>query len=45
MLKEFGKLFFDKSFLINQKACLCNVTNRNDGVNFPAVYSVFVSNK
>ena len=34
-----------ESFLINQKACLCNVTNRNDGVNFPAVYSVFVSNK
>ena len=34
-----------ESFLINQKACLCNVINRNDGANFPAVYSVFVSNK
>ena len=34
-----------ESFLINQKACLCNVINRNDGANFPTVYSVFVSNK
>ena len=34
-----------KSFLINQKACSCNAINRNDGANFPAVYSVFVSNK
>ena len=34
-----------ESFLINQKACSCNVINRNDGANFPAVYSVFVSNK
>ena len=34
-----------ESFLLNQKACLCNVINRNDGANFPAVYSVFVSNK
>ena len=33
-----------ESFLINQKACSCNVINRNDGANFPAVYSVFVSN-
>ena len=31
-----------ESFLINQKACLCNVINRNDGANFPVVYSVFV---
>ena len=34
-----------ESFLINQKACSCNVINRNDGANFTAVYSVFVSNK
>ena len=34
-----------KSFLINQKACLCNVINCNDGTNYPAVYSVFVFNK
>ena len=34
-----------ESFLINQKACSCNVINRNDGANFPTVYSVFVSNK
>ena len=34
-----------KSLLINQKACSCNVINRNDGANFPAVYCVFVSNK
>ena len=34
-----------ESFLINQKACSCNVINRNDDANFPAVYSVFVSNK
>ena len=34
-----------KSFLINQKACSCNVINRNDGANFPTVYSGFVSNK
>ena len=34
-----------ESFLINQKAYSCNVINRNDGANFPTVYSVFVSNK
>ena len=34
-----------ESFLINQKACSCNDINRNDGANFPTVYSVFVSNK
>ena len=34
-----------ESFLINRKACSCNVINRNDGANFPTVYSVFVSNK
>ena len=34
-----------ESFLINQKTCSCDVTNRNDGANFPTVYSVFVSNK
>ena len=34
-----------ESLLLNQKACLCNVINRNDGANFRAVYSVFVSNK
>ena len=34
-----------ESFLINQKACSCNVINCNDGANFPTVYSVFVSNK
>ena len=34
-----------ESFLINQKACSCNVINRNDGAKFPAVHSVFVSNK
>ena len=34
-----------ESFLINQKACLCNVINRKVGVNFPSVYSVFLSNK
>ena len=34
-----------ESFLINQKACLSNVINRNHGANFSAVYSVFVSNK
>ena len=34
-----------ESFLINQKACSCNVINRNDGANFLTVYSVFVSNK
>ena len=34
-----------KSFLINQKACSCNVINRDDGANFLAVYSVFVSNQ
>ena len=34
-----------ESFLINQKACSCNVINRNDGANFPTVYSVLVSNK
>ena len=31
-----------ESFLINQKACSCNVINCNDGANFPVVYSVFV---
>ena len=36
---------FAESFLINQKTCSCNVINRNDGANFPTVYSVFVSNK
>ena len=34
-----------ESFLINQKACSCNVINHNDGANFPTVYGVFVSNK
>ena len=34
-----------ESFLINQKACSCNVINCNDGANFPTVYSVFVSIK
>ena len=34
-----------ESFLINQKVCSCDVINRNDGANFPAVCSVFVSNK
>ena len=34
-----------KSFLINQKACSCNVINRNDGANIPSVYTVFISNK
>ena len=34
-----------ESFLINQKACSCNVISRNDGANFLAVYSVFISNK
>ena len=34
-----------ESFLINQRACLCNVINRNDGANFLSIYSVFVSNK
>ena len=34
-----------ESFLINQKTRLCNVINRTDGANFPAVYRVFVSNK
>ena len=34
-----------ESFLINQKACSCNVINRNDGANFATVYSVLVSNK
>ena len=34
-----------ESFLINQKACSCNVINRNNGANFPAVITVFVSNK
>ena len=34
-----------KSFLINQKARLCNLINRNDDASFPAVYSVFISNK
>ena len=34
-----------ESFLMNQKACSCNVINYSDGANFPAIYSVFVSNK
>ena len=34
-----------ESFLINQKACSCNIINRNDGANFPTVYSVFIANK
>ena len=34
-----------ESLLINQKARLLNVINRNDGANFPAVYSVFTANK
>ena len=34
-----------ESFLMNQKVFSCNVINRNDGANFPAVYSVFVFNK
>ena len=34
-----------ESFLINQKACSCNVINCNGGANFPAVYSVFIANK
>ena len=34
-----------EGFLINQKAWSCNVINRNDGANFPTVYSVFVFNK
>ena len=39
------RLRLAESFLINQKACSCNVISRNDGANFPAVHSVFVSNK
>ena len=42
---RFGFCGLAQSFLINQKACSCNVINRKDGANFPAVYSVFVSNK
>ena len=34
-----------ESFLINQKACSCNVIDCNDGANFLTLYSVFVSNK
>ena len=34
-----------ESFLINQKARSYNVINRNNGVTFPVVYSVFVANK
>ena len=34
-----------ESFLINQKSRSCNVINRNDGANFPIVYSVFIANK
>ena len=34
-----------ESFVINQRACSCNLINRNDGANFPAVCSVLVSNK
>ena len=41
---RFGFCGLAQSFLINQKACSCNVINRKDGANFPAVYSVFVSN-
>ena len=33
-----------ESFLINQKACACNVINRNDGAKFPTVYIVLVLN-
>ena len=33
-----------ESFLINQKACL-SIINCKYGSNFPAVYSVFISNK
>ena len=33
-----------ESFFINQKACSCNVINRNDGANFPTGYSVFIAN-
>ena len=35
----------EESFLINQKAHSCNVINRNDGANFPTLYSVFIANK
>ena len=34
-----------ESFLINEKARSCNVINRNDGANFPTLYSAFVSTK
>ena len=34
-----------ETFLINQTARLPNLTNCNDGANFPAVYSVFIVNK
>ena len=34
-----------ESFLINQKACICNVINRNNGANFPAVYRMFIANE
>ena len=34
-----------ESFLTNQKACSCNVINRNDNTNFPAVYSEFIATK
>ena len=34
-----------ENFLINQKGCSCNVINHNDGAYFPAICSVFVSNK
>ena len=29
-----------ESFLVNQKACSCNVINRNDDANFPTVYKL-----
>ena len=34
-----------ESFLINQKACSCNVINLNDGTNSPAAYSVSITKK
>ena len=34
-----------ESFLINQKARLCNVIDHNDGANFPTAHSVFIANK
>ena len=32
-----------ESFLINQKACLCNVINRNNGANFSTVHTSLCS--